>query len=478
MVFDPGQAQPGILSLPTQVQDAVQTGLMDLKFMKALDSMLAFSAFTYPEPMAARLGETKRFTRSSRLTPNITPANPSNDSTDLLNGMTPNKAGIEQFEISLNKWNALDTVNLFQDEALIASDFLRSLDNMGTLAAQTKERLVRKAYLDTYYSGNTIANGSSANSTTSVYVDDIRGFQTVLDSSGALQNISGTNTLAVNEINPNTGAIVQTFSVTGATADGTNVSGVGGNGSVLGNSDASLGGISGHLTFTGGSTTPTAGNLIVASQAPEIMRAGARGHYSLLQGGDLATIDLFDDGVTYLRNQAQRGVKDGFMYCLAGPSTMRQLRKDPQFQLAYQGRFEAPDLVKGTITEFGGVRYVETTEVPMTTLVNSGSTNGAQVARALMVGSAEACMEAQWQGFDNFLGTVTNSTIHVVQKMQPNLALILRSPIDVQGLILPISYLLTTGFCCGSDLLANKNIIPTASSAMFKKSLWIEHIVG
>lgn len=478
MAFDPGQNQPGILSLPTAVQDAVQTGLMDLKFRAALDSMLAFSAFTYPEPMQARLGETKRFTRNSRLTPNLTPANPSNDSTNLDNGMTANKAGIEQFEISLNKWNSLDYVNLFQDEALIASDFLRSLDNMGVLAAQTKDRLVRKSYLDTYYGGNTIANGSASNTSTTVYVDDIRGFQTVLDSNGALQNVSGTYTLTASEINPSTGAVVQTFQVTGATADSTNVSGVGGNGSLTGLSDSSLGGISGYLTFTGGSTTPTDGNIIQASQAPQILRANGRAHYSLLTGGDLATVDLMDDGVTYLRNQAQRGVKDGFMYALCGPSTMRQLRKDPQFQLSYQGRYEAPEIVKGMITEYGGVRYVETTEVPMTTLVNGGTTNGQQVARVLLVGSPEACMEANWLGFDNFLGQTTNSAIHVVRKMQSNLALILRGPIDVQGTQQPISYLMTTGFCCGSDLLANSSIIPTASKSMFKKALWIEHAVG
>lgn len=478
MPFDPGQNQPGILSLPPSIQDAVQTGLMDLEFLAALDSQLAFTPFTYKQRLKAHLGETKRFTRNSRLTPNINPSNPSNDNTNLDNGMTANKAGIEQFEISLNKWNALDYVNLFQDQALISSDFTRSLDNLGTLAAQTKDRLVRKAYMDTYYGGRTIANGNVSNSGAIVYVDDIRGFQTVLDSNGALQNVSGTYTISASEINPSTGAVVQTFSVTGATADGTNVSGVGGNGSLLGSSDASLGGISGSLTITGTTYTPTVGNIIQAAQAPNIMAANARSHYSLLTGGDLATIDLFDDGVTYLRNQGMRGFKDKFMYCICGPSTMRQLRKDPQFQLSYQGRYEAPEIVGGYIVEYGGVRYIETNEVPMTTLVNNGSTEGLQVARALMVGSNEACMEADWDGFDGFLAQTTNSAIHVVRKMQSNLALILRGAIDVQATQQPISYLMTTGFCCGSDLLANKNIIPTASGSMFKKALWLEHAVG
>ncbi len=87
-------------------------------------------------------------------------------------------------------------------------------------------------------------------------------------------------------------------------------------------------------------------------------------------------------------------------------------------------------------------------------------------------------MEADWVGFDNHLANLTNSAIHVVKKMQSNLALILRGALDVHGKMSPVSYLMTTGFCCGSDLLANSSVIPTASKAMFKKALWLEHIVG
>lgn len=462
----------GVYSFNPVIQEAVQTGLLDLEFKKALDTMPAFSAFTYPERLKARLGETKRFTRNSRLPVSVTPVDPANDDSNINNGLTAAKAGIEQFEISLLEWGGLDYVNLFQDEAMISSDLLRSLGNLGEQARITKERLVRKAYLDTYYGGNTIVISGGTTNTTHVHVDDIRGFQHLLDANGKLQDVSGTYTITAYEKNPSTGAVIQTLTITGAVADGSNVSGVGGSGTI-GESDASMGGISGTLTFSTASQ-PTAGNVIVAEYAPAIRRAGGRLHYSLLGAGDLATIPLIDSCVTYLRNQGMRGYSGGKMYAICGPSTTEQLRKDPQFLLAYQGRYEAPEIRGGTITEYAGVRYVETTEVPMTTI----SATGKEVGRVLIVGDPEACMEANWDGFDDFLAGKSGSALHYVQKMQSNLALITRDPIDVQGKNQPLSWIMATGFCCGSDLKATKQIIPTASKSMFKKAIWAEHIIA
>lgn len=448
-----------LYAFPTQVADAVQQGILDLAFQGGVDSNLAFSAFTFRKKMDANLGNSKTFTQNSRLPVSTTPRSASDASTDLNNGMTATKAGIEQYTMVVDKYNGFDTVNLLQDKALIAPDLVRSADNLGDQAIRTKERLVRKAYMDSYIGGSTQVISGGTLSTVSCHVDDIRGFQNILDSTGKIVPVSGGATLSVQEITP-AGTVVQTLTVTGATADGSNVCNAF-------TSDPTLGGISGQLTFSTAST-PTVGNALLASQAPAVIRAGAKVHTGLINGGDIATIGLFDAGVTYLRNQAMKGI-GGFIYALVSPTTMSHLRRDPTFQLSYQGRFEAPEIRLGKIVEYGGVRYVETNEIPVTT-----NANGTIVHRSLLIGHHEACMEADWQGFDEFLNEKNGNSLHYTKKIQSNLAMIIRAPIDAQGEIQPLSWMMITGFSCGSDQLANQSTIPTASNSMFKKALWLE----
>lgn len=444
------------------VADAVQAGIMDFQFLSGMDSVLAYSYFTYKEKLAAKLGETKTFTKNARLPVDITPSAADDGTADLNNNMTFTKSGIEQFTLTIKQWNRADKVNLMQDEFMIASDLERSMGNLGQNCAQLKERLVRKAYLDSYLSGNSRVITGGTTNTTNAHVDDIRGFQFVLDSGGALQAVSGGNTLSVNEIDAN-GNVVQILTVTGAVADGSNVS------SIKGGTDVQLGGISGQLTFSTASAAPTAGNALVASQAPKVFRAGGRVHSGLLSAGDITTVDNLDDVVTYLRNQGNPGALGGSIYAIAGPSAMRQWRRDPQFQLAYQGRYEAPEIRSGRITEYGGVKFVETTEVPITT-----NADGTNVHRVLFIADDEVCMEADWDGFDNFIAGKANDPLHYVKKVQSNAAIFVREPLDILGEQQPFAYKMVTGFACGSDLKANQQIIPTASTAMFKKAAWLE----
>ncbi|GEM_PF-5541614 len=441
------------------VAAAVQQGILKLKFESAMDSKLAFSAFTYKEMLDANLGDEKTFTKNGRLAVDLTPRAATDAASNLDNGMTVRKAGIEQFTVKVDEWDALDYVNLFQNEAMIASDLVRQVGNFGINAAQTKERLVRKAYLDFYLGGNTRVLASGTLSATTCRVDDIRGFQKVLTAGGKLVSVDGSNTLLVDQYDTS-GTLIQTLTVTGVAAD-SNVS------SLLANS---LGGFSGQITYST-ATIPTAGHALLAQNAPKVFRAGGRVHSALIGAGDIATLDLAADATTYLKNQGNDGYRDGYIYCLASPSSLRQLRKDPQFQLAYQGRGDSDEVIKrGKIFEHDGIRYVETNEVP----ISPGST-GVNVHRMLFVADPEACMEADWQGFNNYIDQAQGSSLHYVEKIQSNIALILRDPIDVKRRMQPLAWSMCTGFTCGSDMRANSDIIPTASNSMYKKALWVEH---
>ncbi|HEY9678669.1 MAG TPA: hypothetical protein V6C76_11710 [Drouetiella sp.] len=446
------------------VASAIQNQTLDLKFLPAMNGKLAYSPFTYSYKLDANLGESKTFTRNSRLPVDTTPSAPDDGTANLDNNMTANKAGVEQFTIQLLQWNRMDKVNLMQQEALIASDFNRSLGNLGYLAAQLKDRLVRKAYMDAYMGGNTAVIAGGTTSTTAAHVDDIRGFLNVLNTSGQLVAVNGSNTLLVDEIN-SSGAIVQTLTVTGASPDGSNTSGLFVN-------DNSLGGISGQLTFNTATSAPTVGNALVARNAPKVFRAGARNHYSNLTGGDIATVDDLDSIVTYLRNQGNPGFKDGYIYAIGGPDAFRHWRRDPQFQLAYQGRYDAPEVKSGRITEYGGVRFIETTEVPINTLAS-----GSRVNRVLFTADPETCMEADWQGFNNYIAGTSSPTVYC-EKMSSNCALFIPEPIDAMREQQKMAFKLVTGFSCGSDLKANdQNQIPTAAiGVMFRKAAIYEFV--
>ena len=441
------------------IADAVQQGILALKFEDCLDSKAAYSAFTHPVKMAGKVGDTLTFTQNSRMNVNLTESAPDDGTHNLDNNTTPEKSGLEQYTITLKQWNTADKVNLLQDEAMISSDLDRCLENLAVNLMMKKERLVRRAYMNDYLGGNTKVLATGTLSTTTCRVDNINGFTHVLDAGGAVVAVSGTNTLLVDEIDAN-GNVVQTLTVTGAVTD-TNVS------SLKGGSDNSFGGRSGQITYTT-ATIPIANNALKARNAPRVFRAGGRVHSGLISAGDITTTDNLDDIVTYMRNQGDF-LDDGFVYALAGPSAMRQWRRDPQFQNAYTGRYEAPEIRAGKITEYGGVRFIETNEVPIT--INA---DGTEVHRVLFVTGKKACGEAVWEGFDNFVNEKANSPIRYVKKVQQNAAIFVRQALDLYGEQQPIAYKIVTGFSCGSDMLANENIIPTASGSMFKKAAWLE----
>lgn len=447
-----------ITNLDPVIAAAIQQGLLLPGFKEPMDSILAFSNFTFPKKIRANIGTLVKFTQSARLPVDLTPVSASAVTSNLDNGMTTQKAGIEQYELTLDEWDQYDKVELLQDKAIIASDLRRCLGNLGVHAATRKDRLVRKAYLDFYLGGNSrvIATG---NTTAAAHVDDIRGFQKALTTGGELKDVSGGNPITVNEYDAN-GNWVQSFTVTGAVADGSNVSSLAANG---------LGGISGVLTISPvAGAAPTVGNALVAAKAPKVMRAGAKPHSGLISGGDVVTTDLMDDALTYLRNQGHKGD----IYAIAGASAMRQLRRDPQFLLAYQGRAEMPELRKAKVTEFGGIKYLETTEVPL-----SAGASGYQVGRILLIADKDAaCMEAVYEGFDQFVQEKQSDNSVHYEKIQDNCALFVPSPIDAKRRVQPIGYSMVTGFTCGSDLKADSSIIPTASNSMYKKALWVEHV--
>ena len=132
------------------------------------------------------------------------------------------------------------------------------------------DRLARNALFNSYLGGNTRVRATLGSPAATVQVDDIRGFQLVIAGSGS---IAGTQQ-PVSPVTPmNVVMGATSYSLTSATADGTNVS-------------TAPGGVSGTLTFSANVSVSdaTQGNAVVSAVAPRILRAGGRATTAALQG--------------------------------------------------------------------------------------------------------------------------------------------------------------------------------------------------
>ena len=69
------------------------------------------------------------------------------------------------------------------------------------------------------------------------------------------------------------------------------------------------------------------------------------------------------------------------------------------------------------------------------------------------------------------LPEVDNQLVDVIE----GIAMVTRAPLDRLAQIIAQSWYYIGGFVCPTDITADQTIIPTASNAMFKRAVMIEH---
>lgn len=456
--------EPDIYTFPEAVEIAVQTGILDQEWKNGLQSSLAYGRTTIPETIAINMGQTLTFTRNAERTPQDDPKPTTQYAQNLNNGHTPSTSGVEQYTLGINNYSDLTELDLMSMQAGFKGRFIREINLLGKQAAQSRDRVCRNEYFNCYMGGQTTVITGGTLSTTTAHVDDIRGFQKVLNAKGEMKDVSGSDTLTAYEINPSTGAVVRTLTITGSAADDPNVSSVAYNGKKYG--------ISGQVTYSTAGAAPAAGNLIVAFNAPKMFRPKGKLGTRSLTGGDNYSSTLVQNVVAYLRNQGTPPNADGFYHVYHNATSEQQMLADPIVQLAFQGQASAEELRRGVLFEWGGVKFFTTTESP---IQDHPTTAGLQVHRPLVVGG-EAMVEADWQGLDGYLAMMTRG-IHAITRGANNQILILRPPIDAFGRMLSAGWYWPSGVCCGTDMKATSLIIPTANSnALYKRAAVIEHV--
>lgn len=447
-----------IADYPVNLQDIIQTNMLEREFVDGLKSELAYRKICDKESFPVADGQTITKTRTGYLSPVTTPLNPAAN-TNLDNGLTPANWTVEQYTMALNMYAATMDLNVITQKVGIRERFLENAKKLGVQATQSLDRIARNTLFDAYMGGNTYVTATLGSPNTTIAVNDIRGFTTVvvnpnsnLAGSGTVQPVSPTNPLPVV-----VGATE--YSLVSYTVDTVNVS-------------TAFGGISGTLTF---STTVsvlngTLGNAVVSNYAPVILRPNARATTKNLISTDLMTMSLVMDAVTELRNNNVPMINGRYNMYLDNRAA-RQLFADEDFKILYRGQYDSAAYLNLDVLELLDVRYIRTTEAPQQSIVNASAAT-IRVHRPILCGQG-AMIEGQFEGLTDTLQNMGDNE-KAELTVEDGIAMVTRPPLDRARQIVAQSWYAINGYTVPTDVTATTDIIPTANNSYLKRAVLLE----
>lgn len=437
----------GIQNFPAALQPLIQQGFLEREFESALHSRLGYRMCADRQDFAVGIGETLTKTRVG-LKPSVTTPTAPASNTNLDNGLTPATFSVEQYTITLNHYAATTDLNMVTSRVGIANQFLINASINGEQAARSLDELARNALFAPYFGGNTRVRIALTAASTSLQVDDVRGFQNVFVN-GVQTPVGGSTSLAV-IVNGNP------YTLVGVTPDAATAS-------------VAPGGISGTLTFTTAVSTGDGnlGNAVIAANASAIMRPNGRNTTAAITSTDTLSMSTLLNAVAQLRLNAVPEI-DGVYNCYLDPVSARQLFADNDFRQLFQGATSANQVFRsGMVNNFLGLRFIPTTEAYVQA---HPSINGAFVRRPIVVGQG-ALIEGDFAGMADADVAPDDSLISLVD----GIAMVTREPIDRLQQIIAQSWYWIGGFCAPSDTTTNPTTIGTATNAAFKRAVMVEH---
>jgi hypothetical protein len=260
----------GIQNFPVSLQPIIQQGFLEREFAQALQSRLGYRTCSDRVMVAVGIGETLTKTRAG-LKPSVTTPLAPTTNTNFDNGLTPSTWGVEQYTISINLYAATTDLNVVTERVGIASQFLQNAYVNGEQAARSLDELSRDALFGAYMGGNTRVRTTLASTGPAIFVDDVRGFQTIFVN-GVQQAVSSSTSMIVT-----IGSSV--YTLVSVAVDTVNVS-------------TAPNGVSGALTLSGNVSVSdgTAGNSVTAASGSTIVRPSQRGNSSLITASDTLTM--------------------------------------------------------------------------------------------------------------------------------------------------------------------------------------------
>lgn len=410
-------------TLPAALQAIMQNGLLDKVFQDALIPNFVFPSLADPMPWQGGLGDTKTFTRTGLLTPSTTAITGSDASTSTYT--------VEQWSVTMDQYGLGMDTNMLKSAMTLASQWLSDVRTLGINAGQSLNQIARNKLYAAYAGGRTWCT-TTATSDTSIIVASVDGFTKVL--------VNGVPT-AVSASNP----LTVTIEGVANTVTGVNA---------------------GTSTLTlGTARADTAGDYVVAANAPTSIRTATRDTAYDITSADVATLAMFRAGVVRLRKMNVPTI-GGYYTAHIPPDTEAQLFADTDFKQALQGRVDSPVWRDLSIGRFAGVDWVRNNECPTVT-----SNSGATVYRPIVLG-AGAVVSAPFDGQSAMLagsGVEDVPNIRMIQATPgTEVALIVRPPTDRLQQVLATTWSWVGDFGVPSDS-------GTGDAALYKRGVVVEH---
>lgn len=449
-------------NLPAALQSVIQTGFLEHQFGLPLKAKLGFRAIADRENFTANIGETITKTRTGLLPAVTTPMSPAANS-DITSGLTPQNYSVEQYILAIAQYAANMQINIVTQKVAIADLFLRNAYTLGEQAFRSVDTIAQQTLFNTYMGGNTRVRTTLGAPAATISVDDIRGFQNTLNSAGQVVPVSGTN-----PVNVTVGADV--YSLTGSTADGSNVS-------------TAPGGISGTLTFSSSVTVAdgTALNAVVSAVAPYVIRPSLTSNNTMaattaaisaandINNGKLTMQMILQGKATMAANGVPVVDATGMYHLYVDPLQATGLYSDPAFQQFFRGQVTTEEYRQGVVAQLLGVRIEETNLNPVQTLAGVGT-----VRRGMLVGQG-ALVEGIFTNdaySEALAGVDADDMISIVD----GIAHVTREPLDALKQVVTQTWSYIGGFVVPTDTTTNPATIPTASNAAAKRGILLESL--
>ena len=455
-----------IQNFPQSLQPIIQQGFLAREFQDGLQSRLSFRAIADREIFPNRIGETITKTRKGLKTPVTTPLAPSVN-TNFDNGLTPSTWSVEQYTLTINQYGDTIDLNMVSEGVGIASQFLANARTNGVQAMQSLDRIARNALfggaiggVGGYLGGNTRVVVTISSPSTTVRVDDIWGFQNVLNSYGQVVSVGSTNGMTVT-----VGA--NAYTLVSSAPDTVNIS-------------TAPSGLSGTLTFSTNVlvSDATSAQPVIAATAPLVLRPNGRlttaallaptGTYgaATYTPGDTLGIQTVLGAVAALRMNNVPTVH-GSYNCYLDDQQMLGLFRDGDFKYLYRGAYGSETYQAGSIVELLGVRFVPTTEAPQQASLGAGA-----VHRAIVCGQG-ALIEGDYADMGKM--DIPDAEQSLMERMD-DVVMVTREPLDRLKQIIAQSWYWIGGFALPTDATASTSIIPTSTNSYLKRGVVIESL--
>jgi hypothetical protein len=439
-----------ISNLPVELQGIIQKNMLQRLFQEGLRSKLAFRMIADREIFPGRIGETLTKTRHGLKNPATTPIDPSVIDSNLDNGLTPSNFTVEQYKYGISLYADTIDLNSITSQVEIAGRFSKNVTVTAVQAAQTLERLARNKIYDGYMGANSWVTETLVAAGPTIKVDDVRHFNEIFVN-GELVPVS-----ASNKRNVTVGGSV--YALQAVAIDAVNTSKI-----------ASFGGQSGTLTFDANVSIAdgTLGNGVIAESSAIVLRPNVKESTYLLDNADILTMEMLQDAVAILRNNAVPTI-GGVYNCYLDQNSMKQLYRDQEFRELFRGRPDTREYRQGIVVDLLGLRFISTTETYQQTLTTA--TGPVRVKRPIISGQG-ALIEGTFAEQD---AMIAQRNRNAVIRNIDGVVSVTRPPLDRLGMNIGQSWYWIGGYALPTDSTATQSIIPTSNNSYYKRAVVLE----